>query len=500
MQGPEQTGSIQRFELINAETLSQEVSTESIVPDSMPDVEKILLTDGKIHIRSAAVSDGRIELDGTVFGSILYAGEGNDVPNRLEFSIPISLSGNDTELEDTDKLFINARINASEGKALNTRKVSFRVEAAVCACVFRESEADLTCELNGAEEAELLWETVDTGYISGIQERAFTVSEELPLTDEQNGISDILLYDLRIDTGEVRKVGGKMILQGNADLSILYTEEESKQIHSDHFQIPFSQIADAPEEDLSACMVSAVPSACRIEPYAGINGAKSIEAEIRLTARILIAAHASMRCVTDAYSPRYLCVNECGKADLWGECDISILKQQVKESLRVSDPVGEILYTKAECSVPFIAGDFIRIPVICSVVYKTPEGIVCAVSKRMQAEIDAPKENRNTICFGEASCHAVTAVPGNEQIDVSIEVRLPTMTAKTQPIQYLSAVRIDKESAIHLEEKPSVMVVRPNGRSLWKLAKEYSSTVDLITAANPDSVSGNPAVLIPRAR
>ncbi len=495
-----QVSRIDRFELIYSTVITQEASADSIVPDYMPDVEKILLTDAKLLIRKKTVAEEGVELEGTVLGNVLYVGQDEEAGlQTIGVSVPISLSCEGSELEETDKLWISCRINAAEGRALNPRKISFRAEAAAVISVFRSVTADLTCDTREAGDAEILEETARIGYISGAEERTFTVSEELPLSDGSRNIWKLLCADIHTETEDVRKVGGKMILQGNTELSIVFTDEESMETCFDRFRIPFSQIVDAPEADMDACVVSVLPVSYSVEPYAGINGARSVTAEIRMTAQILTASRAEVTYSADAYNLYHPCIADKAETAVCEPYQGCTLRSSVRETVHLAEPAAEMLYTAAECSVPFASGDSMRVPVCCSLVYKTADGKLGAASKRLQAELPLGADPSRYF-FGDAVCSEPAVLVQGDQAEIRFEVQLPAVTASNRTITFLSAVRTDGETAFSQEERPSVMAVRPGGRSLWTLAKQYCSTRELIAAANPDPVLDNPVVLIPRAR
>ena len=68
-----------------------EQATETVVPDTMPDVERILCTEGMVIIRSKEVSEGRVTVSAGVAATVLYSPEGGGRPCRLSAVVPIEL-------------------------------------------------------------------------------------------------------------------------------------------------------------------------------------------------------------------------------------------------------------------------------------------------------------------------------------------------------------------------------------------------------------------------
>ena len=68
-----------------------EQATETVVPDTMPDVERILCAEGMVIIRSKEVSEGRVTVSAGVAATVLYSPEGGGRPCRLSAVVPIEL-------------------------------------------------------------------------------------------------------------------------------------------------------------------------------------------------------------------------------------------------------------------------------------------------------------------------------------------------------------------------------------------------------------------------
>ena len=68
-----------------------EEASETVVPDTMPDVERILCADGTALIRSKELGDGHISLAGSVQCTVLYAPEGGAGICALDVGIPAAL-------------------------------------------------------------------------------------------------------------------------------------------------------------------------------------------------------------------------------------------------------------------------------------------------------------------------------------------------------------------------------------------------------------------------
>ena len=69
--------SLDAYETGGELTLTQEETAETIVPDYLPDIARIIETEGRVFLHSRELRDGKAEVSGTVQGhGPLHAGRG----------------------------------------------------------------------------------------------------------------------------------------------------------------------------------------------------------------------------------------------------------------------------------------------------------------------------------------------------------------------------------------------------------------------------------------
>ena len=67
---------LDNYESSGEVTLTQEETTEVIVPDYCPDIARIIAADGKVYIHSRELRDGKASISGTVRVTVLYTPDG----------------------------------------------------------------------------------------------------------------------------------------------------------------------------------------------------------------------------------------------------------------------------------------------------------------------------------------------------------------------------------------------------------------------------------------
>lgn len=67
-----------------------EQAAETVVPDTMPDVERVLCAEGTVIIKGKEVQDGRVSVTAGVAATVLYAPEGGGKTCVLGAALPSS--------------------------------------------------------------------------------------------------------------------------------------------------------------------------------------------------------------------------------------------------------------------------------------------------------------------------------------------------------------------------------------------------------------------------
>ena len=74
-------------EVLNT-AVTQEETLESIVPDTYPDIARIVSAVGRVYVRDCEPSEGTVRLTGTIQTTVFYIPEGEALPKTLEGATP----------------------------------------------------------------------------------------------------------------------------------------------------------------------------------------------------------------------------------------------------------------------------------------------------------------------------------------------------------------------------------------------------------------------------
>lgn len=483
-----------RLELIYKEQITQVFSAESVIPDTMPDAAAILFADARIYLRSGTTTDGALALEGTLEGSAVYLPEGEGAPEMLSVSIPVTMTARGEQFDENCRILYNAAVIGAEARMVNSRKISFRAEAAADVSVCRNGSIDLTADIETVDKPEILPGEVDIGYIQDIGEKTFTVADDVDLP---TSIEKILWYQTNLFVENAKKVGERTILQGGVELQLMYLPPESDTPCFGVFHIPFSQLAEASGEDTAIAAVDFRTESCFVEILPGLNSSDTVSLEMQLTAQLIYVGEKKLTWISDAYSLHCPLIVRRETLKTTGPYISSAKKTTVKEFIKLPEQAKEILAVQTRMT-PCVRSDTGIKTAACICILFRAENALRTVTKKLPVEIR--EESAGECLYCKAVCSEPYKSLQGDGLQLQFDVDLMTVCANAQSIEYISRMEEDAAADAACRVYPSITAVKAGERSLWELAKTYHSTVALIEAVNDAECDPNGLLLIPRGR
>ena len=103
-----------------------EQAAETVVPDTMPDVERILYAEGTVIIRSKEVNEGRVSVSAGVAATVVYSPEGGGAPCRVSAAVPVELELDAPGVTQESIPVAMLTLTGIEARMLNPRKLLVR--------------------------------------------------------------------------------------------------------------------------------------------------------------------------------------------------------------------------------------------------------------------------------------------------------------------------------------------------------------------------------------
>ena len=207
------------YELGEPQTLTQEETAETIVPDYCPDIARIISAEGVVCLHGGAEQDG---VTGTVRVTVLYTPENESGVRALEFAMPFSAQGEG--LAGCAHVVVETEIELLESRMLNPRKIFTRCKLVthlagcrkVCLTISSDAETDPALLV----EKRCCGQTVSL--LRQVAEKDLTFSETMSLSLGREGAAELLHCRANGIVTETKAIGNKLIFKGVFLVSALY--------------------------------------------------------------------------------------------------------------------------------------------------------------------------------------------------------------------------------------------------------------------------------------
>lgn len=464
-----------------------EGAVESVVPDTMPDIERILCADGTLVIKSKEVTEGSASVTAGIAASVLYVPEGMTEVRCLKAAIPFSFSADAPGVSPDSIPTAALTINFIEARMLNPRKVIIRAGVSATITCYERAEAEYCCEINGEKAGEIqqLAENRVLSHVVFVREKTFVITDDFRIPAGSPQVGELLSNTVELAAEDIKAVGSKIVVNGTANTMLTYTAAGSGEIASVSFETAFSQLVEA-DRELTApeCMVTLLLTAVFIEPHAYAGEETGISCELHVVIQTVCSDSTSVDFISDCYSNRRQI--ETADETIPVVCDIrrSLQRCSFHESLDTDRTVNEVRAVSCRAADFKIADGNITCRLNVNVVYTDDDGAAFCATGQFPMSCPAGFESDMTGAVISAYCTQAYASPAQKSVDLRVQVCFDLMVWREAEITQITGIELGEESTAK-SGNPSLVVVRAGeDASLWMLAKRYRSTRRIIVAAN----------------
>ncbi|MBR5122704.1 MAG: DUF3794 domain-containing protein, partial [Anaerotignum sp.] len=199
---------------------------DMIVPDSKPDLKKILRCEGHVKIKEKRVSDERVSFSGEVEVCVLYQAKNGEKPLYvMKSALPLEDFLHMEGLQKDMNVVLTAKLEHLDCQIINDRKIGVKAVILMEAEAEQKKSAEVLTDIVG-EGVETLTENLRIEQNSIQMKDRFTVKEELTLPASQPEIAEVLTEHIRLTDQDIRPMDGKVMVRGNLCVSMLYLDGE----------------------------------------------------------------------------------------------------------------------------------------------------------------------------------------------------------------------------------------------------------------------------------
>lgn len=495
------------YEALLDTTIFQEETLEMIVPDACPDILRVVETDGKVLLRSKEAMDGRVEVAGTIRACVLYLPDGECGMRHLDVSIPFRVSAEGKDIGPGCTVTACARLRRADTRAVNPRKVLVRAEAAVDVTVFAPMTERVCSRVPDAAErsVEQLTETQEVYLTACVQEKPFSLSEEVSLSASKPAAAELLKCRIALCRGESKIIGNKLIFKGSADVSLLYRGEDDG-VYAAGCELPFSQIMEVSGVGEGAdcdILLTLSGGSCALSDGEG----RSVSVSLDLLAQAVIREPRTLEVLADAYSTGQPLDARWETYSLSRRVDGGVRSQNAREVWETGTAVREV----NDCRLA--VGQMTRsregkqlvltAQVEVNILYTGEDGELYAAQRQVgvPCALDLPEESQCFCqCEGVGEVYAAPSAGGLEA-RFTLDFRYRAQSKKQVTALFSLEPGAARENT---GEQPSLVLrMLEKGERLWDVAKAYATTIADIIGANEledEAAAAGKLLLIPRKR
>lgn len=479
---------------------NQEETLETVIPDSMPDADRILGCWGVPVIRSKEWRSGGMALNGGVEARVLYLPPEDETPQLMEAYLPFSIKWEQPLGEEEGRMRHDCRIRSMDARIINSRKILVRANLTARGEAFQETQEISYALREKPQDLEVLEEDYPLLLPVEMTEKTFLMDEDLDLPGTCPSVSRLVRVSMQPEMTDQKVMGGKAVFKGIMLLHILYLSPESKLCTWD-FDVPFSQYAelnqmyDEEEELQTALLLSALDVAAEEDPH-------RLRLRASVLAQCMVVARRNMRLLRDAYSLRRPITPQTVELGAQSRLDHQFIRRQGEFSANVGNVsvIDAAMYLEFPRTQRIGERAKVEAPFTVHMLYTDENGklqshigngtVECEtkLAEGCRLEADAAPDGRLQWSAGGGSCTLRGGI--TVTADSFVQNQIPA----------ICGMGLGEEQPPN-PERPSVIVRMPGqDGSLWELAKSCGSTVNAIRDANrleTDSLQPNRMLLIP---
>ncbi|MBO4854578.1 MAG: DUF3794 domain-containing protein [Oscillospiraceae bacterium] len=458
--------------------VTHEESMETAIPEYCPDLARIVDTVGQVNIREKNLSDGRLNIGGTIRVTVLYTSEESAGLRSLTLSVPFSCGVEDKR--QCESVCVDSRLLLLEVKPLGTRKLYVRVLPEFRVRGYRKWTQCICTGASDSAGLQLRCESVTLPLMSRVWEREFPFAQEIPPESGESAPEDLLMDRTFLRVTACQHFGSKLVVKGEAVLSILY-RAEGQRLCSREVTLPFSQIMEGeelPEETELSCTARILDR--EVHQVRTENG-NGFGVTMRIGVVICAFEQREVEYVSDLYSTR--CSLDAVRQP------VTFVTAQLPDETRCNvsqhlEDAGSFVYlTAAEAAVPEVATEggssTARTSVRLRVLYIDESG--APVTAERTCEISA--QLRQTPSAAQIAVEPETWQRAGGAYDLHLPVTFCLRHAGEESVTAVSSV--NEQGEVDRAAMPSLILRRlRDGETLWDVAKQCRTQQQAIIAAN----------------
>lgn len=462
--------------------VGQEQTQELRLPDTLPDIGRILGSWGQVVIRSKEWRGNGMNVSGGVMVWILYAPEDGSQPQIMDCWLPIQLKWDFPQTQRDGAICILPLLKSVDARSVSARKLMVRAAVSVLGEALEPTEEEIFTPEQVPEDIQLLKMTYPVDLPQEAGEKSFRIEEELVVPSSIPRIEKILRYELVPKITEHKVLAGRLVFRGDAVFRILYMAEDGN-ICSWNWELPFSQYTELDTDhgvNAAACII---PIVTALELDRTDEGKWQLKAGV--AAQYVIYDRVMLELTQDAYSPSRQIEGKKQMLDLPMRLDCCQEQLQIRQEWdmqgqKILDAVWYHDHPRQMQENDMLE---LELPGQFQVLYQDENGELQGSTVRTEDRLAIRNDPDNRV---DVYTQCVPGSAGNFAAGSGVLSAEASVDCAVTGVRGLSMVtQLDAGEMLQPDpDRPSLILRRAGGEDLWNIAKSCGSTVDAIRKAN----------------
>ena len=476
---------------------NQEETQEVRIYEEMPDIGRVLGAWGQTFLRSKEWRSNEIVVNGGIMAWVLYIPDASGNVQCLETWIPFQTHFGITDVGKDGSAEVTCLLRSIDARMTSSRKILVRANIGVNCTAMTQQENTLYSISEVPNDIQVLSKTYPMKLPKECGEKIFAVDELLAVPAANQTGKKLMYYTLHAELADQKVIAGKAVFRGTVLLHLLCCSEDGS-LQCLDFEIPFSQYAELENEygQSASLMFTFEPTNVELD----FDNDGKLHFKAGMTAQYTVFEEEMIAVIEDAYSP--YCKVSIQSDQLHMPAILESVEQSVQSEVtpnldctRVLDCVFYPDHPQYRRDVDVVNAELRG---LLYMLYYDSNGEIQCTTVKTECVYSVPADQNCAMRFWIKPSGKAQATVSGGIVNGCGSVILGMRSESKQGIAFVAGLDID-ESSVEFTQRPSLVLRRCDGNSLWELAKGTGSTVEAIKMANhiENEPDGKQVLLIP---
>ena len=473
------------------DTKSSWIEQDIVVPDTKPDVIKIVRIDANVYVTDKDAMDGNIKISGNITYYIMYKDENKRIRN-VTATYPYTKIIDERKSNSNMNIRVVPRIKNIIYSVPNERKIALKTEVS-----FRYTLTEIGCyeiltRIDGEEKLEAKTDKQTFLNITGQRKQTIESREDIMLPENSKGASEIIRVETEIVNTEYKISYNKIMVKGEIKAAIIYMDStEDKEIGIYQSNIPFASVIEFDNiSDKSMFDITYVLKNFGVSINNNEVNNNMLTVTYEIEADSIMYEETEISYIGDFYS-----TNKELKYDVKNEIATKTI-ETIEKNINLSDTVGTVAmqdtkildyYVDISGVTTKIAGGNVYISGTVKLSVLTLEAETKGVENKiyemaMEVTIPLSKDVDEKFVSVNISVENANVKLSGLDIVANINIRIDVKVDQEYNINMIDNI-ISEEIDENKFDSMNMYIVK-KGDSLWDIAKKYKTTVSKIANTN----------------